>query len=115
MNKVEMINDMDKECIELCDAMNFLSDIRTIESCCGHNKTPYQIWFRAKNLKALPKLLYYFDGCHCGFYGWKVLVTTDCGMSPVTFCIEGPVGEQAYSESKKIAELLREEAKKFKK
>ena len=102
---------MDKECIKLCNAMNSLPGIHTIESCCGHNKTPYRIWFWTKNLKTLPRLLYYFDRCHCDFCNWKVLVTTDCGMSPVTFLIEGPIGNQAYSESKKIAELLREEAK----
>lgn len=37
---------MDKECIELCDAMNALPGIQTIESCCGHGNSPYRIYFR---------------------------------------------------------------------
>ena len=34
MNK----NGMDKECIELCEAMNLFHNIQTVESCCGHGK-----------------------------------------------------------------------------
>lgn len=103
---------IDKECIELCAAINDLSGIRTIDSCCGHEKYEYRIWFKTKSLRVLPRLLYYFDSCHCGFYGWKVIVKTDCGMSPVTFMIEGPIGQQAYEESKKIAQLLRQDKSK---
>ncbi len=102
--------DIDKECISLCDAINLIPGIHTIESCCGHGEHPYRIWFKARNIKCLPRLLYWFDGCHCGHYGWKVLVKTDCGCSPATFLVEGPIGDQAYKESDHIAELLREEA-----
>jgi len=105
---------MDKECIELCDAMNIIPGIETIESCCGHDKTPYHIWFTAKNLSVLPRLLYYFDGCHCGYYDWIVLVKTDCGMSPVTFLVERPITGNGwiYEESKHIARLLKKEFSK---
>ena len=95
---------MDTECIELCRAMNKVPGIRTIESCCGHGKTPYHIWFKANRLTSLPALLYWFMGCHCGFYGWKVQATTDCGCSPVTFMLEGPVG--AFKEAEDIAKLI---------
>jgi len=98
---------IDVECIKLCDAMNELSGIKTIESCCGHNKQPYRIWFVADSLSVLPNLLYYFDGCHCGFYSWRIRVTTDCAKSPVHFCAEGPMGEIAYKQAEYIAELLK--------
>lgn len=95
---------MDKECIPLCDAINELPGISTIESCCGHNEKPFNIWFITDALKYLPALLYWFDSCHT-FPGWSVCVTTDCGMSSVKFRIEGGIGK--YGESEIIAENLR--------
>ena len=101
---IEYEGKMDVECIPLCDALNKLPGISTIDSCCGHHKKPFNIWFIADDLKYLPALLYWFDGCHCGFYGWRILVTTDCAKSPVHFCIEGKVG--AYNEADKIGKLI---------
>lgn len=97
-------NEMDTECIALCDAMNRLSDIRTVESCCGHGERPYHIWFRPKSLDALPPLLYWFDACHCGRKGWRVEVYTDCAMSDASFMVEGPIG--AYADAEHIAGLI---------
>ncbi len=97
---------MDKECIALCDAMNRFEGIRTYESCCGHNKSEFNIWFVAESLEVLPELLYWFAGCHCGFYGWSIKVKTDCGMSRPTFNVEGPAG--AYEEADEIARLMTE-------
>ena len=100
---------MDPECIALCDAMNGFPGIRTIESCCGHQTRPYWVSFRAEWLSDLPRLLYYFALCHCGFADWRIEVTTDCGMSPVRFCVIGPIGDVAYLQADRIACLLREE------
>jgi len=36
---------VDGACVELCKMMNLLPGIRTTESCCGHGKTPFHIWF----------------------------------------------------------------------
>jgi hypothetical protein len=107
-----MTGDMDKECARLCGAMNAISGVRTFESCCGHGRSKFRVWFLAESLKCLPRLLYYFDGCHCGFYGWKVVAETDCAMSPVTFCVEGPSGREAYEQAEQIAGLLEKEARK---
>lgn len=101
---------VDRECFDICVAMNKFLGIYTVESCCGHGKTPYSIWFKG-DLRCLPRLIYYFDGCHCGFYDWFVTAETDCGMSPVVFCLNGPIGKRAYEESKTIAFLLEEEIK----
>lgn len=97
---------IDIECIALCDAINLFPGIQTLESCCGHGEKSFRIWFSADNLEALPTVLYYFDGCHCSFYGWHVVATTDCGMSPVKFMVEGPIGKDAYQEAKVIAKLM---------
>jgi hypothetical protein len=100
---------MDKECIVLCDALNEIDGIATTESCCGHGERPYHIWIRPDNLESLPFMLYWFDGCHCGFYRWKIYVYTDCAMRPATFMIEGPTGKEAYEQSLKIAEYINED------
>ena len=98
---------MDKECVKLCAAINLFDDIRTIESCCGHGEKPYRIWFRANNFKALPRILYFLDGCHSGYYDWKVIIKTDCGMSYPSLMIEGPIG--AYDQAEHISKLLTSE------
>jgi hypothetical protein len=96
--------DMDPECISLCDAINLIIGIETYESCSGHNKTPFRIWFTACDISLLPDLLYWFNGCHSGYYQWSCKVKTDCGRSPVRFLIEGPVGD--YEASYEIAKLI---------
>ncbi len=99
---------MDKECKELCEAVNLLPGIRTIESCCGHGKIEYHIWFITEGLDHLPALLYWLSACHSGQSGWLCRVTTDCAMSPVTFLIEGPKGDKGYKASIEIASCIRE-------
>lgn len=100
--------DLDPECQALCEAMNNLPGIMTISSCCGHGNTPFGIWFVADELRDLPRLLYWFDVCHSGAVGWQVIAKTDCGMSPVTFRVEGPTGDEAYAEAKEIADMILE-------
>ncbi len=108
MINVSKIPGIDKECIDLCNAMNKFNGIKTVESCCGHGKTPYRIYFFVRNLKCLPPLLYWFDICHNGIKGWKVIVYTGCSMRMVHFCLEGTIGEQSYKESKEIANKMEE-------
>lgn len=47
---------MDKECIELCDTLNTLPGLKTFESCCGHLKTVFSIWFFCDNIDTLSRL-----------------------------------------------------------
>ena len=47
---------MDEECIELCDKLNSLSSVETTESCCGHCKEPYMIFFNCYDFVRLGKL-----------------------------------------------------------
>ena len=104
---------MDTACIGLCAAVNLFPGIETVESCCGHGERPYRIWFTATSLYVLPALLFWIDGCHSGIYGWRTFVRTDCAMSPVTFCLEGPVDSDgsAYREAAELAKVIREAEK----
>ena len=47
---------MDKECIALCDKLNSLTDVETTESCCGHCKEQYMIFFNCYDFIRLGKL-----------------------------------------------------------
>ena len=114
-----MSNEIDKECIKICDAINLYNpDIETIESCCGHEKSEFLVFFRVYDLEVLPEILYFFDPCHNGFYrenikdlpygahAWRVTVKTDCIMQYPTFCLSGPVGQEAYEQADEIAEMI---------
>lgn len=47
---------MDKECIALCDKLNSLSNVRTTDSCCGHLKYPFMIFFLCNDFVRLGRL-----------------------------------------------------------
>jgi hypothetical protein len=94
---------LDKECRPLYRAMNKMPGIQTIESCCGHGKDSYRIWFEVKSLKALPALVYWTMTCHVGFR-WTVTAVTDCGMCPIRFKLESECdSDKAIEQSYKIA------------
>ena len=44
---------IDEECLDLCYALNHLPGVITLESCCGHCKDLYRIWFRCTNTVTL--------------------------------------------------------------
>lgn len=95
---------MDKECVRLCDAINAIPGLETVESCCGHGKDKFRIWFYAHRLDILPILLYFTMPCHVGFR-WHCTVQTDCGMSPVVFRLESEAkGDVAYRQADRIAD-----------
>ncbi len=96
---------MDIECIAICDAVNQIPGLRTVESCCGHGKDKFRVFFDVDDLSALPRLLYYCYFRHIGFR-WNCFVET-FDKEKVNFYIESEsIGEKAYFESKKIAHAL---------
>ena len=100
------ISELDAPCVKLCQAINRIPGLRTTQSCCGHGKRPFIIWFEVIDPKNLPILLYYCDPCHVGFH-WHCKVTTDCAMSTPTYRIESQSkGKKAYKEATMIAEKL---------
>lgn len=48
--------DMDAECVALCDCLNDLPGVKTTESCCGHLKERYSIWFYCENIITISRL-----------------------------------------------------------
>jgi hypothetical protein len=96
--------DLDAECLELCRAMNSIPRLETTESCCGHGKSSYTIFFETRSMKALAVVCYAADPCHSGACGWRVIAHTDCGMRPAAFYLEGPQGD--YSGADAIAKVI---------
>ena len=106
MSAIHLPADVDEQCRALCEALNTLPGIKTVESCCGHGERPFRIWFEAHSLKSLPLVAYHTVPCHVGFF-WNCRVTTDCAMSPVLFLLESiEVGEVAYEQAGKMATAL---------
>lgn len=94
---------MDPQCTTLCDAINRIPDVYTTDSCCGHGKRAFNIFFRIKDQRTISILLYYIDPCHMGFR-WDCKVYTDCSIAPARYYIESKVyGEEAYEQANKIA------------
>lgn len=52
-NKLNYHESMDVECIDICDALNSMKGIMTNESCCGHNREPFRVWFSCQSLEPL--------------------------------------------------------------
>ncbi len=98
------IDGIDPEVVKLCDALNSLPGVETFESCCGHGRTPFHVWVMVRRMRDLPRLCYWLAACHSGVGGWRVVAQTDCGMSPVTFMVEGPAGD--FDGADRIAEVI---------
>ena len=97
---------MDKECIALCDILNSDPGISTAESCCGHGKQPFRIWFEAETVESLCALAM---GCNCNYcnhIGWRIEVNHSESPNRALFMLEGPVGEEAYSAIADIAKTI---------
>ncbi len=47
---------IDEDCINLCRTLNQLPGIETYESCEGHGRHPYWIFFRCTNLETISRL-----------------------------------------------------------
>jgi hypothetical protein len=105
---------MDRQCLALCDALNLIPGIETSESCCGHGRHPYWIWFVARGrdaLKGLTVVGRVFDRRYGGIEGWRCEVDNhDVQRRCPAFLITSgdAVGRKIYSDSKKIAKNIRE-------
>lgn len=73
--KIELPSNMDERCVELCNMLNRLPSVETFDSCEGHGKEPYCIFFRCTDIDVLSRLgrlvsRNYSDG------NWEILVDT---------------------------------------
>lgn len=82
---------MDPECVAICDAMNALPGITTFESCCGHGKHEHWIFFWAGSLENLEPIL------RCAYSSaWNVKAGWHTGIPERPyFLLEGPIGPAA--------------------
>lgn len=72
-------SDMDVQCIELYYLLNSLPNTETIESCCGHEREVYMMFFKCNNVGVLSRLgravsKNYSDG------NWEIVVDTSDTM-----------------------------------
>jgi hypothetical protein len=105
---------MDDEVLELCNAMNALPGIETVESCCGHGSGPFRIWFKVA--KDEQDGLFFLTRCvdrRYWKYGylWKIELSVGDmydGTLPITYCLSsGPiVGEDAYTQAHSLVENM---------
>lgn len=72
---------MDKECIQICDALNSISDVHTTECCCGHCKDRFRVFFTCNNPHSLAIIARVFDRRYIGTsQPWYIeLQTKDSG------------------------------------
>lgn len=97
---------MDPQCIPLCDALNWVEGIETTDSCCGHGKNAFCIWFTVKNLKSLIVVGRVFDRRYGGLQNWIcVLDNTDTPDQLPIFRIDSTLnkGPKAYKDANIIA------------
>lgn len=97
--------DMDKECIELCTRLNELGDVRTFESCCGHLKSWYSVWFECRSFVRLAKLYRcvdrnYSDG------KWEILVDGTDVHPTYIFWLRSREVFETYEEMKESVDRL---------
>jgi hypothetical protein len=95
-------SDMDVECMPLCDALNNLKGITTVESCCGHGKRTFGIAFLAYHVEHLKPLLVALDE----MTSWNVSAKWASGGDGIYFWLEGPIG--GYDEANALAKKLLE-------
>ena len=87
--KYKYDGEMDKEVINLCNAINSLPGIETTGSCCGHEKSVFRIYFQ---VTSLPQGLFFLARC-CDLryfkHEWKIEVEVSDAMRdnilPTTF------------------------------
>jgi len=95
--------DMDPQCIELCRAMNEISGIITINSCCGHSKEPMWICFAAKNRSGLFKILSIVD------HAFKCEICVVDNNKPnyfIYYLYSYSKGKKIYNEALELAKKL---------
>lgn len=81
---------MDSECVKLCDILGSLPGIETTESCCGHGRGPFRIFFRSSDWRGITFLARCMDKRYWE-YGdkWRVELYNSDAAEPghILFCL----------------------------
>lgn len=101
---------MDPECIPICDALNKIGGVQTFESCCGHAKHPMWIFFTARRVKSLVRLMNALNEARVS--GWKV--TLSCSSANrIYYVLEGPELPDAHKYRKRAAQRFYEQSREI--
>ncbi len=99
---------LDREVKHLCTAMNRLPGIVTTESCCGHGKQPYRIWFWCESITSAGLRTLARATCD-RYYGMQWQISIDHGdVTPVHFLLEAPKGPSTFEDAENLATILDE-------
>lgn len=77
---IKLPYDTDEECVDLCNLLNTLPGLETIESCCGHCRELYMVFFRCDNLDTLTRLGRAVDKRYSD-YNFEIVLDT-CDSNP---------------------------------
>ncbi|MCK9574724.1 MAG: hypothetical protein WC979_03290 [Candidatus Pacearchaeota archaeon] len=105
---------IDLQCVEIIEAMNSLPGVMTIESCCGHDKTPFRIWFYAN---VTNEGLFFLTRCADRRYwqygdDWRIELsvgdTYRDDILPTTFCLTSITvkGDEAHLQIKDLVDNM---------
>lgn len=84
---------MDPECIPICDALNALPGVKTSESCCGHGKQPFRVFFNCQSFDTLKRVARAIESS-----SWKIEALYHNGSDALGFLLEGAIGHPEYTE-----------------
>ena len=110
-------DEFDPEVVELCRAINDLPGVRTTESCCGHGKSTFIIFFRVdpkeqRGLFMLTRCVdrrYFIHG-----HSWNITLSVGDAVGdppdyklPLAFLLESTTcGELAYIQSQDLVDNI---------
>lgn len=104
---VSRIKWIDPEVVRLCNAMNKVNGIRTCESCCGHGKHPFMIWFYAQRMSSLAKIAHAFLYFSERPRSWEIVTDVPSGSGVNVFFVQSrATGDRAYRQANSIAEAI---------
>jgi hypothetical protein len=111
--KFEYPENMDAECVDLCNALNTLPGIKTVKSCCGHGTSPFAVWFRCSTNGFVDTRGLFFAARCVNARHWKYghlwKLSVEIGdvptmPAPVRYLLssESQIGEHAYAQAKDL-------------
>lgn len=104
-NSYQYDGNMDKEVIPLCNAINSLPGLLTIDSCCGHGKGVFSIFFKC-NKESSRGLFFLTRCCDKRYFKHNWVITLSVGdviidgVLPTIFCLTSfDKGQRAYDQA----------------
>ena len=104
---VKLPDDIDDECLELSEAINLFDGVCTVESCCGHGRQQYCIWFEADNLRKMKPFLRVLNS---HYSGWHCSVHMNYTFNNIYWELRylGGMGQIAYDAAGRLAQNMRD-------